>query len=92
MSSEFACAADGPGPAKSLCTSAPSLQAEACRTDFNVVGNVLRLATLGKRGRQVPPLKLSIIMAAYNEQDLIEEAVSEVLEVEYPCDIELNHY
>jgi dolichol-phosphate hexosyltransferase len=34
-------------------------------------------------------LKLSIVMAAYNEQDTVEQAIDEVLCVDYPCDIEL---
>ena len=89
MSGQYVCAPDGPGPAKSLRTSALVPQAEACGTDFNAVARVPRHGSRGKRGRQVPPVKLSIIMAAYNEQDLIEQAVSEVLEVEYPCDMEL---
>ena len=34
-------------------------------------------------------VKLSIIMAAYNEAETIADAVQEVLEVDYPCDVEL---
>jgi glycosyltransferase involved in cell wall biosynthesis len=34
-------------------------------------------------------MKLSIIMAAYNEQETIEQAISEILEIDYPCDMEL---
>ncbi len=33
--------------------------------------------------------KLSIIMAAYNEADTITDAVLEVLEVDFPCEVEL---
>jgi len=86
---QFACTSDDPGPAESACASVSSLQAEAFVPNSSV-GHVPLLATVGrKRGRRVAPLKLSIIMAAYNEQDLIQEAVREVLEVEYPCDVEL---
>lgn len=35
------------------------------------------------------PLKLSIIMAAYNEAETIRQAIEEVLAVDYPCDVEL---
>jgi hypothetical protein len=35
------------------------------------------------------PVKLSILMCAYNEERTIVRAVSEVLSAEYPCDIEL---
>jgi dolichol-phosphate hexosyltransferase len=34
-------------------------------------------------------LKLSIIMAAFNEQETIEQAISEILETDFPCDMEL---
>jgi len=39
-----------------------------------------------RHGREI---KLSIIMAAYNEAETITDAVEEVLEVDYPCDVEL---
>ena len=35
------------------------------------------------------PIKLSILMCAYNEERTIARAVSEVLTVDYPCDMEL---
>jgi cellulose synthase/poly-beta-1,6-N-acetylglucosamine synthase-like glycosyltransferase len=35
------------------------------------------------------PLKLSILMPAYNEQRTIVQAISEVLHRDYPCDMEL---
>jgi dolichol-phosphate hexosyltransferase len=34
-------------------------------------------------------LKISILMCAFNEQQRIEQAISEVLTTNYPCDIEL---
>ena len=34
-------------------------------------------------------LKLSILMCAYNEENTIAQAIAEILEVKYPCDIEL---
>jgi dolichol-phosphate hexosyltransferase len=37
----------------------------------------------------VVPLKLSVLMCAFNEQKFIERAISEVLGTSYPCDIEL---
>jgi glycosyltransferase involved in cell wall biosynthesis len=37
----------------------------------------------------VLPVKLSILMCAFNEQDRIEQAITEVLRTSYPCDIEL---
>lgn len=38
---------------------------------------------------QVVPVKLSIMMAAYNEEQTIERAVKGILRVRYPCEIEL---
>src|SRR5690349_14375831 len=35
------------------------------------------------------PIKLSILMCAYNEERTIARAVREVLTANYPCDIEL---
>ena len=39
--------------------------------------------------RHSAEFKLSIIMAAYNEEETITDAVLEILEVDYPCDMEL---
>jgi glycosyltransferase involved in cell wall biosynthesis len=44
---------------------------------------------LGAAGHGRRPLKLSIIMATYNEAETLAQAIEEVLEVEYPCDMEL---
>jgi glycosyltransferase involved in cell wall biosynthesis len=44
------------------------------------------------RGAAVPdprPLKVSILMCAYNEQQTILQAIHEILTVEYPCPMEL---
>jgi hypothetical protein len=38
---------------------------------------------------QLPPIKVSILMCAFNEQRTIGRAVREVLAVDYPCEIEL---
>ena len=34
-------------------------------------------------------VKLSILMAAYNEERAITQAVQELIAIEYPCDFEL---
>jgi dolichol-phosphate hexosyltransferase len=47
------------------------------------------LRTAPKARPAVKPVKLSIIMAAYNEAGTIAQAIEEVLEVEYPFEIEL---
>ena len=65
------------------------MQARTGGTGFGAVSQGSWLAAFKKRDRPVPQLKLSIIMAAYNEQDTVELAISEILNVEYPCNMEL---
>jgi len=38
---------------------------------------------------QLPAIKVSILMCAFNEQRTIGRAIREVLAVDYPCEIEL---
>jgi glycosyl transferase family 2 len=40
-------------------------------------------------GSNVAPLKLSILMPAYNEERTISQAIAELLRAKYPCDVEL---
>jgi glycosyltransferase involved in cell wall biosynthesis len=47
------------------------------------------LASSDRMERGRTPVKLSILMCAYNEERTIVRAVSEVLAADYPCDIEL---
>jgi len=89
LSAQFADAVDDHGSANLACTSEPLQGAEAFGTKLDAADPPLWLAASRKRRRLGPQLKLSIIMAVYNEQDTIEQAVGEVLEVEYPCDMEL---
>lgn len=48
-----------------------------------------RLATRHRAERAPVPVKLSILMCAYNEERTILRAISEVLAVDYPCEMEL---
>jgi glycosyltransferase involved in cell wall biosynthesis len=89
LPAQFADAADDHGLAMLARTSGPLREHEACGTGFDAADQTLRLAASKRKRRPGPYLKLSIIMAVYNEQETIEQAVSEVLEVEYPCDMEL---
>jgi glycosyltransferase involved in cell wall biosynthesis len=43
----------------------------------------------GDKQSVVLPLKVSILMCAFNEQQRIERAIKEVLRTSFPCDIEL---
>jgi hypothetical protein len=54
--------------------------------------------SLGRAAGSVPqhvassdecPVKLSILMCAYNEEQRIGRAIAEILQIDYPCDIEL---
>ena len=89
LSVQFADAADDHGSANSAYPSEPLREPEAIVTGLDTTDQPLWLAASRKKRRPGPQLKLSIIMAVYNEQDTIEQAVSEVLEVKYPCDMEL---
>jgi glycosyltransferase involved in cell wall biosynthesis len=89
LSTEFAYATDGQEPAESISASDPILQAEGSGPRLDLVSENSWPTGFRKRERQVPNLKLSIIMAAFNEQETIEQAISEILEVDYPCDMEL---
>ena len=67
----------------------PLLQNDGSESGIDLVSVASPLTGFKRRERQVPSLKLSIIMAAFNEQETIEQAISEILETNYPCDIEL---
>jgi len=71
LSIQFARAAAGQGPAKSVHASQCGPQVEACRNDCETVDRTPRLVATRNRVQRVPPLKLSVIMAVYNEQDTI---------------------
>lgn len=45
--------------------------------------------SLAPDASQIPGVRLSVVMPAYNEGHTINEAVSRVLEAEHPCDMEL---
>lgn len=47
------------------------------------------LPSHGRMARNGTPVKLSILMCAYNEERTIVRAVSEILAADYPCDVEL---
>jgi glycosyltransferase involved in cell wall biosynthesis len=86
---ESAYANDDQGLVGPVSSSAPLLQTAGPESGADAVSEASCLTGFRKRGRQVPKLKLSIIMAAFNEQETIEQAISEILEIDYPCDMEL---
>jgi glycosyltransferase involved in cell wall biosynthesis len=76
-------------PVEPISASDSLLQTAGSEPRLDLVSEASGLTNFRKRGRQVPNLKLSIIMAAFNEQETIEQAISEILETDYPCDTEL---
>lgn len=89
MYTEFAYATDGQGPVEPISASEPLLQTAGSESGLDLASEASWLTGFRKRGCQVPNLKLSIIMAAFNEQETIEQAISEILEIDYPCGMEL---
>ncbi len=49
----------------------------------------LRLVVVPEGLTEPTPVRLSVIMAAYNEERTIRRAVEDVLAVQFPCDLEL---
>jgi len=86
---KFACANDAQGLVEPISASTPLLQTASPESGADLVSEPSCLTGFRKRARQVPKLKLSIIMAVFNEQETIEQAISEILEIDYPCDMEL---
>jgi dolichol-phosphate hexosyltransferase len=63
---------------------------ERHREDREEAGGRLQVGKASRRlSRLREDIKLSIIMAAFNEEDTIEQAIDEVLAVDYPCEMEL---
>ena len=89
MSAQFTHAVDDSVTAEAVHMPEPSIQAEATKTTSDTAAYLQQSPAFRTRKYQVPLLKLSIIMAVYNEQETIEQAVGEVLDVNYPCDFEL---
>jgi len=52
-------------------------------------GEATALPTRQRASYQAKPLKLSILMAAYNEEITIARAIAEILNADCPCEIEL---
>jgi glycosyltransferase involved in cell wall biosynthesis len=87
---KFAYAPDSQGLLEPIGASDLLPQTEGSRSSrLDLLSEASGLTGFRKRGREVPELKLSIIMAAFNEQETIEQAISEILEIDYPCAMEL---
>jgi dolichol-phosphate hexosyltransferase len=54
-----------------------------------VEGQMAVARTSRRLSQRRDDIKLSIVMAAYNEQETVEQAIDEILGVQYPCEIEL---
>jgi hypothetical protein len=69
------------------------------RADFSMTRPMAKLHKLAERAPALlpqhaataggRPVKLSILMAAYNEEQRIVRAIAEILQTDYPCDVEL---
>jgi glycosyltransferase involved in cell wall biosynthesis len=86
---EFAYVPDRQESVEPINASDSLLQTADSESRLDLVREVSWLTYFRKRERQVSNLKLSILMAAFNEQETIEQAISEILETDYPCDMEL---
>jgi dolichol-phosphate hexosyltransferase len=68
----------------------PRLTRVGERAERGGAGNDTVLRQTSRRlSRQREYVKLSVIMAVFNGQETIEQAVEEVLSVQYPCEVEL---
>jgi glycosyltransferase involved in cell wall biosynthesis len=83
MSDEFA-GEDAPHRATS-----PAYRREQPRLTWIAPSEAASLQSQSSAGFRTKPLKLSILMAAYNEENTIARAIDEILKVDCPCEIEL---
>src|SRR6202167_139504 len=56
---------------------------------FNLAGGSTLSAVTQVGSRKLPPVKLSILMPVYNERATLISAIKDVLNVNFPCEIEL---
>jgi len=74
-------------PDKRADTAPTALQVPGAALDsLDPAAGSLRQGATAVRDR---PVKLSILMCAYNEEQRIGRAIAELLQMDYPCDIEL---
>jgi len=56
---------------------------------WHIAGDTIPLPAYRGKSSQTPRLKLSVLMAAYNEESTITRAIDKVLNADCPCEIEL---
>jgi dolichol-phosphate hexosyltransferase len=80
-------------------TAAPEMSCSCMSSTAGVVGrhsaemhttaNIVDERPLNSAIARRPAVKLSILMAVYNEERTILKAIDEILQIPYPCDVEL---
>jgi dolichol-phosphate hexosyltransferase len=83
MSDEFA------GEDASHRPAPPAYRREQHRLAWVAGSEAASLPAQGSAAFRAKPFKLSILMAAYNEENTIARAIEKILEVDCPCEIEL---
>jgi hypothetical protein len=70
-------------------TGAPAFAQKQPRSPWLIVDDDTAPQAQSTRAGRAEPVKLSILMAAYNEESTITQAIREVLEADCPCEMEL---
>jgi glycosyltransferase involved in cell wall biosynthesis len=70
-------------------TASPVFSREQQRPTSLIINDATALETQANAPFHAKPLKLSILMAAYNEENTVTQAIDEVLQADCPCEIEL---
>jgi Glycosyl transferase family 2 len=74
---------------KSRPTGSPVFPQKQSRSPWLIMDDVAAPQTQPTRASHGEPIKLSILMAAYNEESTIAQAICEVLDADCPCEMEL---
>jgi len=70
-------------------SSAPAHRREQPRLTWINPTDATARATPVSTSFRAKPVKLSILMAAYNEENTVGRAIAEILQIDFPCEVEL---